>query len=104
MGTALAGGEDSIVYALLEVGGIFEVFAEEDETGTGTTEGLVTRMARYNEFGRDGLIVETYVVVVTTSQYSNGLFSSCAATRPLVCAISAMSHAPSRVAVFFNSA
>ena len=90
MGTALASGEDSIVYALLEVGGIFEVLAEEDETGTGTTEGLVTRMARYNEFGRDGLIVDTYVVVVTTSQYSKGLFCTWAATRPEMWAMSAM--------------
>lgn len=39
--TTLAGGENSIVDTLLEVFGAFNVLAEEDETGTGSTKGLV---------------------------------------------------------------
>lgn len=37
----LAGGEDGVVHALFEVGACGAVFAEEDETGTGTTEGFM---------------------------------------------------------------
>ena len=41
VGTTLAGGENSVVDTLLEVLGAFNVLAEEDETGAGSTEGLV---------------------------------------------------------------
>ena len=39
---ALACREDSLVDAPLEIGGVLKVLAEEDQAGTGTTEGLVT--------------------------------------------------------------
>ena len=39
--TTLAGGENSIVDTLLEVFGAFDVLAEEDETGAGSTKGFV---------------------------------------------------------------
>jgi hypothetical protein len=42
MGTALACREDSIVHALLQVFGVLEVFAEEDESSTRAAEGLVS--------------------------------------------------------------
>ena len=38
---ALARGEDGVVDALLEVGSLLRVLAEEDEAGAGTAEGLV---------------------------------------------------------------
>lgn len=41
VGTTLTSGEDSIVDALLEVRSIGVILPEEDETSTGTTEGLV---------------------------------------------------------------
>ena len=41
VGTTLAGGENSVVDTLLEVLRAFNILAEEDETGTGSTEGLV---------------------------------------------------------------
>lgn len=41
MGATLAGREDGVVDALLEILGVLEVLAEEDETSTGATEGLV---------------------------------------------------------------
>ena len=43
MGTTLAGREDSLVDTLLEVLSVLQVLAEEDETSTRTTEGLVSR-------------------------------------------------------------
>ena len=41
MGAALARGEDGLVDALLEVGSLVAVLAEEDEASTGAAEGLV---------------------------------------------------------------
>ena len=42
VGTALASGEDGVIDALFEVLVLRAVLAEEDETGTGATEGLVS--------------------------------------------------------------
>ena len=42
VGTTLASGEDSVVDALLEVLGLVGVFAEENQTSTGTTKGLMS--------------------------------------------------------------
>ena len=39
---ALAGGEDGLVDAPLEVRSLVTVLTEEDQTGAGTTQGLVT--------------------------------------------------------------
>ena len=39
---ALAGGEDGLVDAPLEVGSLVTVLTEEDQSGAGTTQGLVT--------------------------------------------------------------
>jgi hypothetical protein len=41
VGTTLAGGKNSVVDTLLEVLRAFDVLAEEDETGAGSTEGFV---------------------------------------------------------------
>ena len=82
MRASLARGEHGIVYALLEVLVSLAVFAEEDETCSRATERFVSegpsqpRPLKENN-GRD-----TYVVVVTTSQYLKGSASSWAATRP----------------------
>ena len=49
---ALARGEDGVVDALLEVGSLLRVLAEEDETSTGTTQGLVAKdrcVSKYNQ-------------------------------------------------------
>lgn len=50
VGTALASGEDGVIDAFLEVGGVFEVLAEENETGTGTTKSLVAENTRQINF------------------------------------------------------
>ena len=42
MGTTLAGREDSLVDALLEIGGLLAVLAEEDEASTRATKGFVS--------------------------------------------------------------
>jgi hypothetical protein len=41
VGTTLAGRENSVVDTLFEILGLWNIFAEEDETGAGSTEGLV---------------------------------------------------------------
>ena len=46
-----------------------------------------------------GPLKDLCVVEVTTSQYSNGLFYNLAATRPEMCAMSAMRIAPQLSAI-----
>jgi hypothetical protein len=104
MRSTLAGREDGIIDALLEVFRVFKVLPEEDQTSTGSTEGFVAGIRSVLATKELTEFQSTHVVVVTTSQYWNGSFNSCAATSPLVCAISAISHAPSFSAVFFSVA
>ena len=42
MGTTLAGREDSVIDTLFQICGLVAVLAEEDETSTRATEGLVS--------------------------------------------------------------
>lgn len=42
MGTTLAGGENRVVDALLQILGVLRIFPEKDQTSTGATESLVT--------------------------------------------------------------
>jgi hypothetical protein len=96
VGSTLASGEDGGVDSGLEVGLL--VLSEEDETSSGTSEGLV---ASENGGGKVDQLFdhslrrlvrdeddETYVVVVTTSQYSKGEFWTLPATRPEMWAMS----------------
>jgi hypothetical protein len=55
VGTTLAGRENSVVDTLLEVLGALNVLAEEDESGAGSTEGLVainSSIPWWNKIGR----------------------------------------------------
>lgn len=103
MRATLASGEDSHVDAVLNVLRSLTVLAEENETGTGSTECLVAAQDNRvrNRISAEEVFFskKTYVVVVTTSQYSKGLSSSPVATRPLVWAISAIKYAPCSSAV-----
>ncbi len=84
MWSTLAGREDGLVDSLLEIGLL--VLSEEDETSSRTSEGLVAVRGNGGSDPRDSSYTETnstpHVVVVTTSQYSNGWFCSPAATKP----------------------
>ena len=43
VGATLASGEDSIVNTLLKVSRVLEILPEENKTGAGATESLMTR-------------------------------------------------------------
>lgn len=84
VGATLASREDSLVDALLEVLMVRAIFLEEDQTRSWATEGLVTKSNQSPSLDEKWKRVDAHVVVVTTSQYSKGLFNSCAAIKPLV--------------------
>lgn len=86
----LASREDGLVDTLLEVLVVFTAFSEENQTCSWATEGLVTKSTQSPNLDEKLNGGDTHVVVVTTSQWSNGLFNSCAAIKPLVWAISAI--------------
>ena len=79
MGSTLASREDGVINALLEVFRILEILPEEDETSTRTAKSFMTVKnyvkctAAFQDVSEQK---KTYVVVVTTSQYSKGLLSS----------------------------
>jgi hypothetical protein len=85
VGSALTSREDGLVDSLFEIGLL--VLSEEDETSSGTSKGLVAdsgKMVRgeSREKPNYNTRITAYVVVVTTSQNSNGWFCSPAATNP----------------------
>lgn len=41
VGSTLASRENGFIYTFLEVFGVLKIFAEEDETSTGTTKGFM---------------------------------------------------------------
>ncbi len=75
VGSTLTRREHGIIHALLDVLAGLAALAEEDETGAGTTKCFVSESSAYTP-RESREIADTYVVVVTTSQYLKGSASS----------------------------
>lgn len=59
MRSTLAGREDGIIHALLEILRILEVFPEENETSTRSTEGFVSKADSLSEIKERGFLVNS---------------------------------------------
>lgn len=75
VGSTLTCGEHGIIHTLLEVLASLAILAEKDEASSGTTKRFVSRKVLLRSLVISE-IADTYVVVVTTSQYWKGSASS----------------------------